>query len=440
MKEQEKIPTSRLQRTGKFIGTGAKVGGNYLKYFGKKLVGSETEAREELNRSNADDIYKSLSQLKGSALKVAQMMSLDEGMLPGAFSEKFAQAQYSAPPLSYPLVVNTFRKYLGKSPNEIFDSFDKNAFAAASIGQVHRAEKEGKKLAVKVQYPGVADSIVSDLKIVRPIVGTMLNISSSEIDHYLEEVQARLLEETDYALELRRSQEISAACAGISGLQFPHYYEEFSAERILTMDWLDGFHLNEFVRLNPDQATRDKIGQVLWDFYDFQIHELMQLHADPHPGNFLFRENGTVGVIDFGCVKVLPKDFHDAYFQLMLPGIFEDDAAFRQLLFDLDFLLKTDREDEAAHFVNVYKDVHSLLGQPFFNSEFDFADKAYFEKIYALGDVYQNDKTLRKAKAARGPRDAIYLNRTYFGLYSLLHKLRARVETRSRLSTTLMAK
>ncbi|HBF20375.1 MAG TPA: ABC transporter [Cryomorphaceae bacterium] len=433
MKEQDHIPTSRFSRTGNFLKTGAKVGGNYLKYYSKKLLG--TDDTDALQRENAEDIYDALSKLKGSALKIAQMMSMDEGVLPKAFTDKFTQAQYSAPPLSYPLVVKTFKSQLGKSPSEVFDSFSKNAVAAASIGQVHLAERDGHKLAVKVQYPGVADSINSDLRIVKPLVSTMLNISSSEIDHYLQEVQARLMEETDYELELKRSMVIAKACAPIQGLEFPSYYPEFSSGRILTMDWLAGKHLSEFLKTDPSQETRNQLGQLLWDFYDFQIHELRQVHADPHPGNFLFREDGTIGVIDFGCIKEFSDQFYNDYFQLMIPEITNNDKNFEELLFKLDFLLPTDKPEEVAHFKRVYFEVHHLLSEPFFNDEFDFADPGYFARIYALSEVYQNDKMLRKAKAARGPRDSIYLNRTYFGLYSLLHKLEANIITRSKVGT-----
>lgn len=429
MKEQDRIPTSKLSRTGSFLKTGAKVGGNYLKYYGKKMMGEGNV--DELHKDNASDIYDSLSKLKGSALKVAQMMSMDEGILPGAFSEKFSQAQYSAPPLSYPLVVKTFRDQLSKSPSEVFEKFSKNAFAAASIGQVHKAELNGVALAVKVQYPGIADSINSDLRIIKPVVSSMFKISSAELDYYLEEIGARLIEETDYKLELKRSKEIANSCAHITGLEFPKYYAESSSERILSMDWLSGNHLNEFLKLNPSQEIRDRIGQILWDFYDFQIHTLKRVHADPHPGNFLLREDGTVGVIDFGCIKEFPEDFYMNYFRLMEPGISKDDDRFTKLLFELKFLLKDDSEDEVVHFSKMFQEMHGLLCTPFFADEFDFADADYFKEIYSMSDRYSKDKMVRKAKAARGPKDSLYLTRTYFGLYSLLHKLGSKVRTRS---------
>ena len=431
MKEQDRVYSSRFSRTGKFVTTGAKVGRNYLKHFSKKLVSGE-DSRDELNERNADDIYNALSNLKGSALKVAQMLSLDQGILPQQFSEKFSQAQYSAPPLSFPLVVKTFQQYFDQSPRELFDSFSQKSIAAASIGQVHQAEKDGQKLAVKIQYPGVANSIDSDLRIVQPMVKAMFDISQSELDHYLAEVKERLLEETEYELELERGQKIAEAVSSIEGLKCPQYYPEYIAPRVLTMEWIDGLHLKEFMATEPSQEERNRVGQVIWDFYDLQIHALQEVHADPHPGNFLFMQDGTVGVIDFGCVKTFSQSFYERYFTLMKPALSDDRAEFNQLLRELNFILPSDNEEEVEHFQDVYSDVLELLGRPFFSETFDFADDSYFEEVYGLSDVYQNDPLLRNAKAARGPRDAIYLNRTYFGLYSILHLLGAEVETRSR--------
>ncbi|MEL7148396.1 MAG: AarF/UbiB family protein, partial [Bacteroidota bacterium] len=271
MKEQLSIPTSKVQRAAKFVRTGAKVGGNYIKHYTKKLIDPNL-SKEELDQDNAEDIYGSLSELKGSALKVAQMLAMDKNLLPQAYQNQFAMAQYSAPPLSYPLVVKTFQQYFGKAPLDIFDEFSKNAVNAASIGQVHAAMLNGKKLAVKIQYPGVANSVTSDLKLVKPFALRLFNLSEKELGQYLQEVESKLLEETDYELELRRSTDITKACAHLDNLVFPNYYPEYSSERIITMDWVDGQHLKEFLQHNPSQEARQKIGQALWDFYDHQVH------------------------------------------------------------------------------------------------------------------------------------------------------------------------
>src|SRR5690606_18506035 len=126
-----------------------------------------------------------------------------------------------------------------------------------------------------------------DLRIVKPFAVRIVGMSELEMDKYFEEIETKLLEETDYKLELRRSMELSALCAHIPNLVFPAYYPELSSERVITMDWLDGYHLKEFLQRHPSQEARNKIGQALWDFYDFQVHRLKKVHADPHPGNFL---------------------------------------------------------------------------------------------------------------------------------------------------------
>jgi predicted unusual protein kinase regulating ubiquinone biosynthesis (AarF/ABC1/UbiB family) len=226
MKEYGNIPTGKVERASKFIKAGARIGGNYVKHYTRKMF-DENASTTVLHEDNAKDIYESLSHLKGGALKVAQMMSLDQGILPKAYQDKFSQAQYSAPPLSMPLVAKTFKDQLGKSPFDIYDTFTKSAVNAASIGQVHMATLKGKKLAVKIQYPGVADSLKSDLKIVKPFARLLFNLKDSDIEYYMTEVQEKLLEETDYELEVRRSIDISNACSHLQNIRFPAYYPSF---------------------------------------------------------------------------------------------------------------------------------------------------------------------------------------------------------------------
>jgi len=140
MKSLDKIPTGKIERASNLIKAGAKVGVNYIKFYGNRLTKEETEARRILNEENATDIYDSLKELKGSALKVAQMLSMEKNILPSQYVEKFSLAQFSVPPLSGALVKKTFRKYFGKNPEEIFDEFSPESINAASIGQVHKAK------------------------------------------------------------------------------------------------------------------------------------------------------------------------------------------------------------------------------------------------------------------------------------------------------------
>src|SRR5665213_1863455 len=225
MKAQEHMPTTKVERSAKFVKTGFRIGGNYVKHYSKKLFNPDL-SRDELNEDNATDIYNSLSQLKGSALKIAQMLSMDKNILPKAYTNKFSQSQYNAPPLSGPLIINTFVKSFGKTPEKIFDLFNLQSTNAASIGQVHEATLDGKKLAVKVQYPGVGASISSDLKMVKPFAFRILGMNEKELNIYIREVEERLLEETDYDLELKRSIKFSKACSKLKNIVFPKYYPQ----------------------------------------------------------------------------------------------------------------------------------------------------------------------------------------------------------------------
>lgn len=428
MKEQTNIPTGKVERAGKFVTTGLKVGTNYIKHYTRKLIDPST-TKDALHQENAEDIYDTLSNLKGSALKVAQMLSMDKGMLPKAYTERFAMSQYSAPPLSGPLVVNTFIKTLGKSPTQLYDRFDMKASNAASIGQVHKAEKDGKQLAVKIQYPGVANSVKSDLRLVKPFAIRIVGMNEVDMDKYFDEIESKLLEETDYKLELHRSQELSALCAHIPHLVFPVYYPEMSSDRIITMGWLDGKHLKEFLATNPSQEVRNRIGQALWDFYAFQVHELRKVHADPHPGNFLLREDGTVGIFDFGCVKELPEDFYINYFLLTDKEVLKDEARRREIYTNLEMIHPSDSEKEIQFFSSLFEEMTRLMTLPFTVDRFDFGNEAYFTEIYAYMDELYNMKEVRESKVARGSRHSLYINRTYFGLYSMLLDLKADINT-----------
>lgn len=428
LKEQREIPTSKVQRAAKFISTGAKVGGNYVKHYAKKMVNPSMD-REELHANNASDIYQSLSELKGSALKVAQMMSMDKNLLPRAYQDKFSMSQYAAPPLSYPLVVKTFQKYFQQSPEQLFESFTRTAVNAASIGQVHKATQKGQELAVKIQYPGVADSVTSDLKLVRPFALRLLNMNERELDHYMQEVEEKLLEETDYLLEVQRSREISEQCSHIPHLKFPIYYDDLSSERIITMDWLEGKHIKEWMETNPTQEAKNKIGQALWDFYHHQVHHLKQVHADPHPGNFIVQDGDILGIIDFGCVKVIPEDFYLGYFSLIKKELLIDESELNQIFYNLEFISDKDTVAEKDFFKSVFKEMISLLGRPFHVEKFDFADNEFFDQIFNLGNRIATDKMFRKSSQARGSRHGLYVNRTYFGIYNLLNQLEAEVVT-----------
>ena len=427
MKTIDYIPTSKIERASKLVQTGAKVGVNYLKYYGEKLVNSDL-TRDKLNENNAEDIYDGLKSLKGSALKVAQMLSMDKSFLPQAYVEKFSLSQFSVPPLSGPLVLKTFKANFGQTPYEIFDEFNANSVNAASIGQVHLAVKNGKKLAVKIQYPGVANSISSDLALVKPIAIRMFNLQGKDSDKYFKEVEDKLIEETNYLLELKQSKEVVKACIQIENLIFPNYYPEYSSEKIITMDWMQGIHLSEFTKDNTNQEAADKIGQALWDFYMFQIHNLKKVHADPHPGNFLVNSENQLIALDFGCMKQIPNEFYIPYFELIDKKVIDNQELFNEKLFELEILRIDDSKSEIDYFTSMFYDLLSLFTQPFQATHFDFSDASFFESIAQLGERFSKDTNLRKMNGNRGSKHFIYMNRTFFGLYNLMFDLKAKIE------------
>ncbi len=425
MKTLDKIPTGKIQRAGKLISTGAKVGVNYLKYYGDKITKTEDEAKDNLNRNNATDIYDSLKELKGSALKVAQMLSMEKNILPAAYVEKFSLSQFQVPPLSPPLVNKIFKNYFGVKPTELFDQFDTTSFNAASIGQVHKAFKNNRELAVKIQYPGVSESISSDLALVKPIAMKMFNIKGKNSDQYFKEVEDKLLEETDYKLELEQSLEIRKSCENLPNLIFPDYYPELSNDRIITMDWMHGKHLSTFCQENKDSEKANKVGQALWDFYMFQIHTLRKVHADPHPGNFLVEDSGRLIALDFGCMKSIPENFYTPYFELARRENLENRVFFSAKLLELEIIREDDSEEERQFFTEIFYELLYLFTTPFQDETFDFSDGKFFSAIADLGQKYAKNTQLKGRNANRGSRHFIYMNRTFFGLYNLMHDLQS---------------
>ncbi|MEN8666869.1 MAG: AarF/UbiB family protein [Flavobacteriaceae bacterium] len=431
MKTLDHIPTGKIERASTLVKTGIKIGGNYAKYYSQKIL-SPSKDKEQLNQDNASDIYDGLKGLKGSALKVAQMLSMEKNLLPRAYVEQFSLAQFSVPALSAPLVRKIFKTYQGAFPEEVYDTFSKDSINAASIGQVHKATKDGKNLAVKIQYPGVAESVKSDLALVRPVALRMFNLKGKDSDKYFKEVEDKLTEETNYVLEVSQSQEISKACAHIPNLLFPNYYPQWSNQRIITMDWMEGTHLSEYAKTNFPPEHGQVLGQALWDFYMFQIHQLRKVHADPHPGNFLIQkvpsgEQPKLIAIDFGCIKAIPDSFYIPYFELAKHECISNEALFMDKLYELEILTPSDSAAEIKYFRDLFHEMLSLFTAPFNKEEFDFGDPVFWGNIATLSERYANDPTIKKMNGNRGSKHFLYINRTFFGLYNLLYDLRAKV-------------
>jgi predicted unusual protein kinase regulating ubiquinone biosynthesis (AarF/ABC1/UbiB family) len=425
-KEFKSIPTSKVSRAMKVLGTGMKVGGNYVAHYSKNAIGIK-ESKDQLNEKNAETVFSALGEMKGSALKMAQMLSMDEFTLPESFQSAFEKAQHNAPPLSFPLVEKTFRSQFNQEISALFTSFTKQAIHAASIGQVHEAYQGNKKYAVKIQYPGVADSIESDLKLMKPIAQKMLNVSSKELEFYLEEVKNTLLEETDYIRELTKGLELKKKCENIPNLIIPQYHKDLSSKRILTMDYIEGTTLTEWLKSKPSLALKQKVAQTIWDTFLYQLQELKLMHADPHPGNFIITDNAEVCLIDFGCVKEVKQEFHDRFFMLLRKDVLENEVLLKELMWEFSYLSKHDSEEEQNYLYGIIKDSMELIAIPFWQEKFDFGSWDYMKGLYSQGEEMAVEFRKRKLNSARGPREGIYLLRTFYGLYMILAKLGAEV-------------
>jgi predicted unusual protein kinase regulating ubiquinone biosynthesis (AarF/ABC1/UbiB family) len=422
------FPSSKLERSTIFAKTGLKVGKNYAKYLADRVTGGDAEEQKQaLNTQNAKDLFREFTHLRGTALKLAQSMSMDTGMMPDEFMEVMAEAQYNVPPMNRALVQKRIRDALGQMPALLFDSFDPEAMAAASIGQVHRARLEdGWDVAVKVQYPNVRETVESDLAVARTLFKRL--VRGGDIDAHFEEVGARLEEETDYVNEAENIAFFAEQYAR-DGIVTPEPVPEYSTETVLTMTYVEGRHLDAFLDEDPDQATRNHFGQLLWDFLHEQVASNHRtLHADAHPGNFLFRDDGQLGVIDFGCVKTFPQAFRDNMLRLYRAQMVDDESRIDRLLHQLDILhddLSASVRTEIRQFFDRYG---SLLVEPYRQSQFDFGDPDFRDRLHAC---FEQASALREVV---GSPHFIFLNKALVGLLNLLTQLKPRVDTTNSLA------
>jgi predicted unusual protein kinase regulating ubiquinone biosynthesis (AarF/ABC1/UbiB family) len=417
------FPSSALQRSGIIAKTGLKVGASYAGQHLKDILNGkrDEEARKSLNKKNAERMFKDFSRLRGTALKLAQTMSLDNALIPEEMAEVMAQAQYSVPPINKALVRTLVKRELGKYPEEIFARFEPEALAAASIGQVHRAWlHDGTPVAVKIQYPNVRDTIQTDMGIARLFMDRIIGKEKAEM--YIEEVRLKLLEETDY---LNEGANLTRYHESFTGEKFvtPQWLPEYSTGKVLTMTFLEGRHMNEFLASNPTQEEKDHFGQRFWDFFHAQIDSNYTVYADAHPGNFLFMPDGRLGILDFGCVKVSPPEFFNNYMRLFDVHMADDTAHIRRVYTALEMVDPNQSRDDDDAFVAFARAFGNLFLSPYRNDVFDFGVADFSQDVARYG---------REATAftePRGSRHFIFVTRLHVGLYRILMQLGARVNT-----------
>lgn len=419
------FPSSKLDRGKIFAKTGFKLGTNYAKRYIRKKTGKKETQKEsqQFHTENAEEVFKEFTKLRGTALKIAQSLSMDQGLLPNEFADVMSQAQYRVPPINKALARSLIKKELGEYPETVFASFSSEAIAAASIGQVHQARlKNGEKVAVKIQYPNVRNTIESDLGLAKTLLRRFTK-KGANLDEYFDDLHETLLEETDYIQEGNYLDHFQNRFDQ-DKIQTPVWQQDLSTRKVLTMSFLEGRHLNEFLQENPSQKRRNHFGQLLWDFFHDQVQQRDFIHADTHPGNFFFQEDGRLGVIDFGCVKKFSTEFTNLYMKLLPVHLNGEPDEIRQLYIDLDITrANPDDPEKEEQFFQYCKKYGNVFAEPYIENQFNFGKADFEEKLNYFA------KELPIMNEPRGHKNFLYSTKVHIGLYNILMKLGAVIDT-----------
>lgn len=437
-------PTSALKRSAITGIALAHAGVSRLGHKAKQSLRSpakQVQAQEQHDAELGRILFKALNQLKGCALKVSQILSMEADFLPAAVRRELSQAYYQVTPLNRALVLKQFQQEFNSLPQDLYAQFQSSSFAAASLGQVHRARsKDGLELAVKIQYPGIASAIQSDMRLLRQILRAYGmrrdNLPAPAVmDRVLDEIETKLHEELDYEHEAQQinwfRQAVNASALLARHIAIPQVVTEHSSKRILSMEMLDGLHLDAWLATDPTQELRDHFGQILFDWFWNSLCQLRRLHADPHPGNFLFMSDQRLAVLDFGCTKAISEDFptriahHFAALKM-------DDAdqtkaiALRASYLDLGFFPpELSQQEFNEKLLPALAPFHQWRIDAFLSESFDFTNKL----PYPAHHDSEYHKNLHTWCVGYHP-DLPYFDRAFLGLMHMLKKIGARVNTR----------
>jgi predicted unusual protein kinase regulating ubiquinone biosynthesis (AarF/ABC1/UbiB family) len=329
------VTTGTLARGYRIGKLGVSLVGSYLGYQAQNLLlGKDTQPqrRARFHQQLSQQVRNELGALKGPAMKFGQMLSMQTEFLSEEALQELANLQMQAPPMHTTLARAQFKSALGKYPEDAFREFDAEPFAAASLGQVHRAvTKDGEKVAVKIQYPAIRSAIENDLKLLRSAT-LPTQVTGHMPSALLDEIARGLLEETDY---LHEADNLDYFRKGLSALPYvtvPRVRRDLTTDRVLTMSFVEGESFSKWLKRNPSRAMRDLMGVRLCEAYEMQLQHLRVLHADQHPGNYLFQPDGRFGLVDFGCVKRVNFDVVELHRCYEKRSWRENEAAARHLL------------------------------------------------------------------------------------------------------------
>lgn len=386
-----------------------------------------TSGRLKIRLEQAKLIAEQLSKMKGAAMKAGQLLSMDAAdYFPPEAVEILSKLQGKAEPVDWSIMREVLVEDLGEERIEDFKQLSILPAASASIGQVHRAKLNGREVAIKIQYPGIADSIDSDLKILKTLAQTLMNVSGRKInlDETFDELALVLHQEANYELEMKHMQEYRGLLASTPGFIVPEAIPQYSTKRVLTMTWEEGINLNEWLKTNPPLSQRNEIGQRLLDLYSKEFYEWGFVQTDPNYGNFLIKPDTLeLIVLDFGATLRYSVEFRRSYVHLLRQLGTQDKAKIIQAT--LDFGLISDKESDESKRLLGDMMVSSL--EPFRaeNQPFKFKNLDYVTKQRAI--VQEFTTSLRYSAP---PRKILFLHRKLGGIFSFLKKLEAELDVR----------
>ncbi|WP_224248629.1 ABC1 kinase family protein [Hyalangium gracile] len=361
-------PQGRFTRLRKLAGLSAQLGADALKSGAKRLAGQDSEL---LTKGMAEKLVATLGDLKGAAMKFGQAVSMDPDLLTPEVRQVLARLQNQAPAMGYDTVARVIREELGAPPEALFREFDKQPLAAASLGQVHRAVLEdGRSVVVKVQYPGVGDSLQGDLDSLGMVVKTVSKASKAmDGTAYFQEVREEFLLELDYQREAQLCRGFAQSVSRLPDLKVPDVISERTAERVLTLELLEGQTLKDWVVTEPPPEERFRVARQLIRAIYGPFFCAGEIHADPHPGNFMVMKDGRLGLLDFGSIKSFSERFVDANRRMFIQAVNLQPLDILPLSLEVGFTLELP-EAEAEELIH---EVLRIVGRPMRSHAYDFA-------------------------------------------------------------------
>ena len=421
-KPKAHITKGRAKRALQVGSLTTSVGSSYVWHALKRPFQSTATKDQELfdlHLKNAFRIVERSRELRGAFMKLVQMLSMRDDMFPAEALSILSVVQSSVPPMEYALIRDQIKSELGKYPEQVFKNFAHDAFAAASLGQVHKATlKNGKYVVVKVQYPGVDETVEQDLKNLKALLQVFTTMTrdvlrqkfdASEV--YLE-MEERLREELDYVNEANNLALFQRLFTADDEVIIPQVYPDFSSRRVLTMQHVEGYKLQDMFSAGVDQSLKDWISVKYFQMTWRQIIEFGMLHTDPHPGNYLVTYHPKIAMLDFGSVRIFPEEIRKGYRQLVRAILDRDESAMAECFITLGYL---NQGENPAPLVKIMY----LIFEPVLEDRvYDPHDFDSVSKTMEITNISLENRILN------APGHRLFLVRALWGLDSYIHQFR----------------